>query len=129
MGYARYNANPRAARVGDCTVRAISKVLNEEWDATYIRLCAMGLEMKDMPNSNAVWGEVLKRNGFERNIVPNNCPACYTVRQFADDHPSGTYVAATSGHVVACIGGEFFDSFDSGDEVLIFFWSKEGDAR
>ena len=32
--YQFYNANPNAARVGDCTIRAISKVLNQSWDFT-----------------------------------------------------------------------------------------------
>ena len=122
--YEQFNPNPKAARVGDCTVRAISKALGWTWEKTYIKLCAMGLEMADMPNANAVWGAFLKRQGFERYIVPNNCPNCYTVRQFADDHQSGTYVLALSGHVVCCMNGCYYDSFDSGDENLIYYWTR-----
>ena len=127
MGYVSYNANPRAARVGDCTVRAISKAMDEDWDTTYIRLCAMGLERKDMPNANAIWGDVLKRNGFERHIIQDGCPACYTLRQFAEDHQKGTYIVALSGHVVAVKDGDYYDSWDSGDEVPIYFWSRGGE--
>ena len=30
----KYNPNPKGACVGDCTVRAISKALNQSWEDT-----------------------------------------------------------------------------------------------
>ena len=59
--FIRYNANPEAARVGDCTVRAIATVLQQDWETTYIDMCDCGLKMHDMPSSNRVWGEYLKK--------------------------------------------------------------------
>lgn len=32
MAYRHYNENPNYKSVGDCTIRAISKVLNQSWD-------------------------------------------------------------------------------------------------
>ena len=55
MAYEYYNENPNYKSVGDCTVRAISKALNQSWDKTYIELCIQGYLMKDLPDSNAVW--------------------------------------------------------------------------
>lgn len=51
-----YNPNPAEKEVGDCVIRAIAKALNKGWEEAYIELCLKGYEMRDMPNSNAVWG-------------------------------------------------------------------------
>ena len=124
--YREYNPNPAGRSVGDCVIRALSKVLNLPWDKVYVELCIQGFLMKDMPSSDAVWGAYLKSQGFRRYVIPNDCPDCYTIRDFAIDHPSGTYAVGTGTHVVAVTdGGIYFDSWDSGNEVPIFYWRKE----
>lgn len=123
--FQQYNANPKVARVGDCTVRAISKALDKSWDEVYIGLALQGFVDKDMPSSNAVWGNYLRGHGFERRIIPNTCPDCYTVADFSEDHKHGSYILALSGHVVAVKDGVYFDTFDSGENLPIFYWSKE----
>lgn len=97
----KYNANPLGKSVGDCTIRAISKALHKSWEEVYVGLCDVGLEMCDMPSANAMWGAYLRRHGFNRSVIPNSCPDCYTVNDFCNDHPIGTYILALSGHVVA----------------------------
>lgn len=123
--YKSYNANPNAARVGDCTVRAISKATGKSWDEVYIGLAMKGMELCNMPSANAVWGAYLRQNGFRRYIIPETCPDCYTVSQFAADHARGTYILALSGHVVACVDGTYYDTWDSGDELPIYYWEKK----
>lgn len=122
--YRNYNANPMLRRGDDCTVRAISTVLNKTWDEVYCSLCEYGRYEYDMPTSNHVWGKYLTDEGYTRHIVPNSCPHCYTVRDFASDHKNGKYILALHGHVVACMNGDYFDSWDSGDEVVIYYWKK-----
>lgn len=120
-----YNPNPHAARVGDCTVRAISKVLGQEWEQTFIELCLYGLISGDMPSSNAVWGRCLRDKGLKRHIIPDACPDCYTVKDFCREHPQGVFLLALNGHVVAVVNGDYFDTWDSGDEVPVYYWTKE----
>lgn len=120
-----YNPNPANRRVGDCVVRALSKVLCQSWENTYIDVCTYGLMQYDIPSANNVWGAYLRDKGFLRYIVPSDCPDCYTVRDFASEHPIGVYVCAISGHVVAVVDGDYYDTFDSGDMVPIYYWSKE----
>ena len=50
--YSAYNPNPMGARVGDCTVRAISRATGEGWDTVYCGLCVEGLRLCDMPTAN-----------------------------------------------------------------------------
>lgn len=118
------NVNPASNIVGDCVVRAIAFATNQDWDSVYLWLCLQGYVMKDMPNSNNVWGVYLRTRGFERHIIPNTCPDCYTVRDFCHDNPTGAFVLATGSHVIAVVNGDYYDAWDSGDEVPIYFWSK-----
>jgi len=39
-----YNPNPRSIRVGDCSVKALSYALNQNWEETYKQLTDLGLE-------------------------------------------------------------------------------------
>lgn len=70
--YSAYNPNPMGARVGDCTVRAISRATGESWDAVYCGLCVEGLRLCDMPTANHVWGAYLRRLRF-RPVLPAAC--------------------------------------------------------
>ena len=125
MAYVMENPNPSGSYVGDCVVRAISLANHEDWKVTFIGLCVQGYEMCDMPSSNKVWGEYLKRKGYHRFIIPDTCPECYTVKRFSEDHPTGTYILGTGTHVVAVINGNYIDSWNSGDEIPIYYWYKE----
>lgn len=124
MAYKYYNPNPFAKGIGDCTVRAISKVLDQSWDKTYIELCIEGYLMKDMPSSNDVWDSYLRGCGFVRKVIPNTCPNCYTVWDFCDDNPYGVFLLATGSHVLAVIDGDYYDSWNSGNEIPIYYYSR-----
>lgn len=122
-----YNPNPTGARVGDCTVRAISKATGQTWQQTYLELCIYGLMYSDMPSANSVWGAYLRNKGFSRSVIPDSCPDCYTVEEFTKEHPVGTFILALSGHVVCVVDGDFYDSWDSGSMIPIYFWHKKED--
>ena len=119
----QYNPNPSRKSVGDCVIRALTKVLDISWEQAFIELAIQAFLMSDMPSSNSVWGALLKSKGFSKHVIPDSCPDCYTIKDFATDH-SGIYVACTGTHVVAVIDGVYFDSWDSGNEVPIFYWRK-----
>ena len=119
-----YNTNPVNKVVGDCAVRGISTILNKRWEEVYDDLCVLGRQMHDMPSSNAVWSEYLYQLGFSRRIIPDSCPACYTVRRFCDDHKTGAYVLATGSHVIAVIDGNYYDTWDSGDEIPVYYFKR-----
>lgn len=124
MAFKNYNPNPKNNLVIDCTVRAISKATGQSWDETYIGLAVEGYVIKDMSNSNRVWGSYVKRLGFKKFSLPNTCPDCYTVKQFCVDYPRGTFLLATGNHVVTVVDGDYYDTWDSGDEIPVYFWTK-----
>ena len=48
MAYVYYNENPTGRHVGDCSVRAVSKALDIDWETAYCMICANGFQMGDM---------------------------------------------------------------------------------
>lgn len=120
-----WNPSPAGIRVGDCAVRAVAKALDVDWETAYALLCAEGRKLSDLPNSNAVIDSLLTGLGFERGVVPNTCPKCYTVGQFAEDNPQGVYILGTGNHVVCLDQGVVYDSWDSTKEHVIFYWKKK----
>lgn len=124
MAYSYFNPNPRNQKVGDCAVRAIAKALGKDWEDAYIGLCAEGLNYCDMPSANYVWGMFLRRFGFVQKMIPSICPQCISVSKFADEYPMGRYVLACQNHVVAVVDGNYFDSWDSGDEIVLYYYEQ-----
>lgn len=94
-------------------------------ERAYMDLCMEGLEVADLPNSNAVWASYLKKLGFRKGIVSDTCPDCYTVADFAQDHPYGIYVLCTGSHTVTVIDGNIYDAWDSSYEIPTFYYYKE----
>lgn len=119
-----YNPNPMGNRVGDCTVRAISKATGKDWETIYAALTAYGYMLCDMPNANWVWGAYLEDNGFRQQIINKNGKRFYTVNDFCVDNPAGTFILAIDGHVVCVVDGKYYDSWDSGREVPLYVWIK-----
>lgn len=122
--YVLFNPNPEGKYVGDCVIRAIVKATGDSWNTIYDDVANKGYTLKDMPSSNHVWASYLKDRGFHRYIIPDTCPDCYTVRNFCKDHPYGVYILGTGTHVVTCVDGDYYDSWDSGDEVPIYYFER-----
>ena len=124
MSYIYENRNPFNKRVGDCVIRAISKVMDMPWDDVAIDLSMMMVLEKDIVSSNSLWGKYLMLNGFVRGNLPDTCPFCYTLEDFCRDFPKGRYVVATGSHVIAVIDGNYYDTFDSGKEVVTYYFER-----
>lgn len=129
MNYIFYNPNPKNKIVGDCVIRAISKLTGMSWDTTFTKLAATAFEMKDMPSSNAVWGTLLEKMGYFRVHLPIECPNCYTVREICKDFPKGRYLIAADSHVVTIVDGFYYDAWDSGDVIGLYLWTNDENER
>lgn len=122
--YEFYNPNPKGSNIGDCVIRALTKACDMTWDDVYLDLMLLGFNLKDMPSANNVWGTYLMQNGFQRFALPNVCPDCYSIADFCEDHPVGTFVLATGSHVVTVVNGIYYDSWDSGREIIAYLFAK-----
>lgn len=88
-------------------------------------LYVLGLQLGDLANSDAVWTAYLRSRGFVRGVIPNTCPDCYTVADFAEENPVGTFVLGTGNHAICVINGDIYDAWDSSNEIPVFFMKKE----
>ena len=125
MSFIYHNENPENIQTEDCVIRALALFLEDSWENIYTDLSMQGFNMHSMPSANNVWGRYLKNNGYRRTIIPDICPDCYTIRDFAIEHPVGKYLVGTGSHVVTVIDGDYYDTWDCGNEVPIYYWRKE----
>ena len=125
MSYVYCNPNPKKKTVGDCVVRGICIITNKSWENIYIQLISQGYQMYDMPSSNEVWGAYLRSIGYVKKVISDTCPDCYTIKDFCRDNPRGIFLLATGSHVVAVINGDYYDTWDSGNEIPVYYFSKK----
>jgi len=123
--YIYTNPNPSNRKTGDCVIRAIAILTNSSWEQAYMDLCKEGLLQADLPNANSVWASFLRKFGYERDVISNSCPDCYTIEDFAYDHPQGRYAVCTGSHVVAVMDGDIYDAWNSSNEIPAYYFYKE----
>lgn len=123
--FIKVNPNPQGKSVGDCTVRAIALATDQEWEKVYLDLCIQGYTMSDMPSSNEVWGSYLTERGWKLRRLQDTCPLCYTVVDFCEDHDRGTFIVGTGSHVICVKDGGYYDAWDSGEKVPLFYFERE----
>lgn len=122
--FKKINPNPRGNYTDDCVVRALCIALDKPWYEIFIDLCIQGLIMARMPSTNSVWNEYLKKKGWTRHLVPDDCPFCYTLKDFCGEFFKGTYIVGTGTHAICVKNGSYYDTWDSGDEAVLFYWKE-----
>jgi len=124
-----YNPNPRGINTGDCVIRAICRATDKTWEKVYAELTIKGLQEAMWGDTNTVWEKYLKENGFVKELLPNTCPDCYTIADFANEHKAGTFIVATGTHVVTVKDGRYFDTWDSGYLIPSYYFRLEEVAK
>lgn len=124
-----FNANPLSLDTNDCTIRAICAVSGLSWDTVHDRLCEISKEMCTVPSTNAVFWAMLRELGYNRSEIIEHYPKFYTVADFAHDHPKGKYVLGPHEHAVAVIDGDWYDTFDSGGTIPLYYFYRQKDGR
>lgn len=108
----------------DCSVRAVSKALDVSWDEAYLMISTSGYNIGDVMSRNLVWWDVLKEHGFYRQNLPNTCPDCFTVEDFCRKNPIGTYVLGLENHTVTVKNGDWFDTWNCANEIVLYFFTR-----
>lgn len=119
-----YNKNPAGNVTGDCVIRALSTIADSEWDDIWLEIMTLAFKEKDMMTSNRIWQKYLHSKGYIRHNIPDTCPDCYTISDFSRDFNVGSFIVGTGTHVVAVKEGNYYDTWDSGNEIPIYYWEK-----
>lgn len=132
-GYKYYQPNDKDLKdkTGDCQVRALSKALNISWLEAFdltIPICRRLQTYTVFDGNHEKTVEAMQDLGFVYTGVSNKKGTKRpTVKSFAASHKSGTYILKVSHHVVACVNGEYFDTWDSGHKSLYGYYElKKG---
>ncbi len=132
-GYKYYQPNDKDLKdkTGDCQVRALSKALNISWLEAFdltIPICRRLQTYTIFDGNHEKTVEAMQDLGFVYTGVSNKKGTKRpTVKSFAASHKSGTYILKVSHHVVACVNGEYFDTWDSGHKSLYGYYElKKG---
>lgn len=115
-------------KVGDCQVRALSKALNMTWLEVFDLTIPICRELQtytifacDLQKTKSA----MEKLGFTYTGVSNKRGATRpTVDSFAKEHPTGTYILKVANHVVACVDGKYYDTWDSGDCSMYGYYTK-----
>lgn len=128
--YKYYQPNDKDIKnqYGDCTIRALSKVLGLSWIETFDLTIPFCREYQT-PNIFNVdvktEREILDKLGFMYYGISNKKGSKRpTVAGFAKEHKKGTYILNVANHVVAVVDGIYYDTWDSGYKSLYGYYEK-----
>lgn len=118
------NQNPSDKNTTDCVIRGIMTLENQSWQQTMLELTAYSYFMHEIIDVNNVWEKYMNDKGYRRIELPDTCPDCYTLRKFCRLHPYGKYLVCTGSHVIAVIDGDYYDTWNSGNEIVRYYFRK-----
>lgn len=113
----------------DCAIRAIMKLTGKTWVEIYDELCDIGRNKKRMPNEWKVIEIWLRNHGYVKytygKIIKGDIK--WKVSEFAENNQEGKYILNLAHHVVACIDGYYYDSWDPGDYKVLTYYKYENE--
>ena len=121
--YKYYQPNKKDIKdkYGDCTIRALTKVLDKTWLEVYDLVSPYEREEQCSLSGFTLemYKRVYKEFGLVYQGISNKKGSTRpTVKRFAKDHPKGTYILRIAGHHVTCKDGKYYDTWDCGDRSL-----------
>lgn len=131
-----YNANPDAKSKPDCVIRALSMAYDMDYKDVKkeLREIMKGMNL-DVWNIRLVFEVFIKDHGVKDTV---KIKEDITVGEFMESHPTGTYIircqdrpitrGSKSGHLVAMVDGDIYDSWDCTRYYLDYYYLVDGDT-
>ena len=113
--YEFYNPHPKGLKVGDCVKRAFTKALELDYmEVQKILNDTKKVVNVEKYNNNKVWKHLVKVYGFRKlSFQAVKGTKRMDGYQFAKQYQKGTYLLRMSHHLVACVDGVIYDTWDS----------------
>lgn len=120
--YEYYNRHPKGLKTTDCVVRAISTALDTDYLET----------RKELNRLSREWGfKSYKDNKFLLKYFANYERTTFQAEKgkprlkgqdFAQKFSKGTYILKMAGHIVCCINGVIYDTWDCSYRTVYASW-------
>lgn len=125
--FIKYNCNPRGRVCGDCVIRALSKALEKSWEEVLDDLYKIAKEIKTTCTDRECYKRYLKDYQMIQfnelmYVTSDGRKKRLTVGQFAEEHPSGTYVVDISGHQTVIVNGDIYDLWNCSNKCPYTVW-------
>lgn len=118
-------------KTGDCQIRAFCKVLNIPWVDAFdltIPICRRLQTYTIFDCNLEKTNEAMREMGFEYTGISNKKGSKRpTVESFARTHKTGRYILKVAHHVVACVDGVYYDTWDSGYKSLYGYYELKAE--
>lgn len=133
-----HNANPKGLRTTDCVVRALSTVLNQSWENTYVDLFKIGMKKCLPPEDEKVVDEYLKQKGAIKLAQPRKRDnkrftgeeICYLIQDGSFVDNDGVHLPYTkyfinigTGHCSCIINGKINDIWNCSYDKVGKMWA------
>ena len=115
------NVSPDGEHKNNCVTRAITLATGIDYPEIRKKLFHISRLFNCTKLCPACYRFLLE-NIFGFNVV--NCDG-YTVGEFADEHPCGTYIIRVPSHLTTVIDGKLYDIFDCRDDLCDICWEVE----
>ena len=125
MKFIKSNPHPTGKKIGDCVIRSIAIAENKKWDDIYQALCKVGFEVKDLPNTRAVYEKYLISNGWKKQPMPRH-PSGKRMKlsEFADTKSKGLFIASVVKHLTVIENNILLDTWDCGHKCVGNYFTR-----
>ena len=126
MVFQKKNTNPRGQKQPDCVIRAIAEATKQDWYKVYDSLCEVGRFHASTPTSKEVYQGYLYLQGWTKQRMPRFPDNTrYTVREFADAYPRGTFIISIANHLTCVVDSTLIDAWDCSHKSVGNYWIKK----
>ncbi len=116
------NVSPEGERKNDCVTRAITLTTGLGYPEVRKKLFHTAKLLNCQSRLCPACYRHLLEDIFKFEQI--NCEG-YTVGEFADEHPVGTYILRVPSHLTAVIDGKSYDTFDCRDSWCDIAWKVD----
>ena len=120
--YEQYNPNPIGNETGDCIIRALCKITDQDWLSIYDDLCKLGREKYTPFTCLEIQDYIFTKYFFfkKHKVIRQKGKKALNVETFCKEHPTGKYILRLAHHVIAVVDGKYYDIYPCWDKKTVY---------
>ena len=128
MKFKATNNNPKAKTTGDCVVRSISLAEGKDWLQVYKGLVKISYRHCELPNTEPVYEEYLRKNGWRKQKVGKTKNGRrYRVNEVVELTNAPVVIVLTRTHMTCVKNGEILDTWNCKQRTISCYYVRKED--